>query len=470
MGSPEAASIDVSSGGSARVTLTTAYVVIIVLGAVAMLLGLFWSRGEWGHAFSFSAGTWGVVAAGLVFVAAGVFADHFRVRLGKGIEVSASFLPDFLAVTILGPLAGAVVSGVAVVSYWQKGQLLRNLTIVGVFVLSGGTCGLIYFLLGSQFVPPGEAISGLGLAVGGIVAGIAYQLVNFMLFVPIAWLRRSLRPVAYFKEALQPFLLFHIFFLILSLGLVYSFQYSGPFGFALFFLPVFGLIYAFRVYSREMELAKRLERFSLQMAASMITALDLKDNYTAQHSASVAQYSFDIACELSLSKRQCNLAHLAGLLHDLGKISVPDEVLGSTERLTSEQWEVIKYHSVAGYRVLCDMTEFEELSKVVLHHHERFDGTGYPEELSGEEIPLLSRVVSVADSYSAMVSDRPYHAKKTPEEAVAELERQMGRQFDPDVANAFIRVLSRAGREYRTSEDANFQLQFQKIRFLRDIS
>ena len=462
--------MDVSSGSSARVTLTTAYVVVVSLGAAAMLVGLFLSREEWGYAFSFPAGIWGALGAGVVFVAAGAFADHFRVRLSKGMEVSASFLPDFLAAAILGPLAGAVVSGVAVVSFWQKGQLLRNLAFLGVFVLSGGACGLVYFFLGRQFVPPGEPISGLGLAVGGVVAGIAYQLVDFALFVPIAWLRRSLGPVAYFKEALQPFLVFHIFFLILSLGLAYSFQHSGPFGFALFFLPVFGLIYAFRVYSREMELAKRLERFSLQMAASMITALDLKDNYTAQHSASVAQYSFDIARELGLSKRQCNLAHLAGLLHDLGKISVPDEVLGSTEKLTPENWEVIKYHSVAGHRVLSDMTEFEELSRVVLYHHERFDGHGYPEGLSGEDIPLLSRVVSVADSYSAMVSDRPYHTKKAPEEAMAELERQMGRQFDPDAARAFVSVLRRANHEYRTSEHANFQLQFQKIRFLRDIS
>ena len=411
-----------------------------------MLLILALTRDQWFAAIPFS--RWGTIWGTLFFISAGAFADRFRVKVGDRVEVSASFLPDFLAAVILGPLVGAVVSGAAVVSWWQRGQLLRNIAHFSVFVLAGGTCGLVYIAVGSAFVPEGAGCR--WARVGGMVAGVAYQIVDYALFVPIAWLRRGLGPGAYFKEAIQPFLLFQIFFLILSLGLAYSFQHSGPFGFALFFLPVFGLIYAFRVYAREMELAKRLERFSMQMAASMITALDLKDNYNAQHSASVAQYSFDIARELGLSRRQRNLAHLAGLLHDLGKISVPDEVLGSKEKLSPESWEIIKYHSVAGHRILSDMSEFEELSLVVLHHHERFDGHGYPHGLSGEQIPLLSRIVSVADSYSAMVSDRPYHAKKTPGEAIAELERQRGRQFDPVAADAFIAVLLRANHEYRT--------------------
>lgn len=468
MGSPEAAPVGISTGDGARAAWTTTYVVFIALGAVTMLLALALFRDHWVTAIPFS--FWGTLWGTLFFIAAGAFADRFRVRVGERVEVSASFLPDFLASVILGPLAGAIVSGAAVVSWWQRGQLLRNLAHFSIFVLSGGTCGLVYLAVGGLFTAQGGEIAGVGLAVGGIAAGIAYQVVDYALFVPIAWLRRGLGPAAYFKEAIQPFLLFQIFFLMLSLGLAYSFQHSGAFGFALFFLPVFGLIYAFRIYAREMELAKRLERFSLQIAASMITALDLKDNYTAQHSASVAQYSFDIARELGLSRRERNLAHLAGLLHDLGKISVPDEVLGSEEKLTAEQWEVIKYHSTAGHKILSDMSEFEELALVVLHHHERFDGHGYPDGLAAAAIPLLSRIVTVADSYSAMVSDRPYHRRKTPEDAMAELERQKGRQFDPVAVDAFVAVLRRANQEYRTAEHADFRLQFQKIRFLRDIS
>lgn len=468
MGSSEAASVGKTTGNSVRATLTTGYVVSLAMGAVCMLVTLSLTRHQW--AARFSSGLLSAFLGTAFFIGAGAFADRFRVRVGERVEVSASFLPDFLAAIILGPLVGAIVAGAAIVSWWQKGQLLRNVAHFSVFVICGGTCGLVYLALGGSLSPPGEPIAGLGLVLGGIAAGLAYQFVDYILFVPIAWLRRGVGPLAYFREAIQPFLLFQLFFLVLSLGLAFSFEHSGPLGFALFFLPVFGLIYAFRIYARELELSKRLERFSMQMAASMITALDLKDNYTAQHSASVAQYALDIARELGLDRREQNLAHLAGLLHDLGKISVPDDVLGSTERLSQNEWEILKFHSVAGQRILSDMSEFSDLSSIVRHHHERYDGSGYPDGLAGEEIPLLSRVVSVADAYSAMVSDRPYHRKRTPEEAMEELERQKGQQFDPEVTDAFIRILRRANHEYRTAEHADFRLQFQKVRFLRDLS
>lgn len=468
MGSPEAASIDASEGNSVRAAWTTAYVALLALGAVCMLIALALARPYWAASFPWSARD--TFLGSLVFIAAGAFADHFRVRVGDRVELSASFLSDFLAAVLLGPLAGAVVAGAAIMSWWERGQLQRNLAYLSVFVLSGSVCGIVYLVVGGLFANRSGQIGGIGLAVGGIAAGFAYQFVDYALFVPIAWLRRRVGPVGLFRETVRPFLLFQFFFLALSLGLAYSFKYAGLLGFALLFLPVLGLIYAFRIYTREMELARRLERFSMQMAASMITALDLKDNYTAQHSASVAQYSFDVAQELGLSRREQNLAHLAGLLHDLGKISVPDEVLGSREKLSPEEWEVLKYHSVAGQKILSDMSEFEELSSIVLHHHEWFDGRGYPDGLTGEEIPLLSRIVSVADSYSAMVSERPYRSRRTPEEAIRELERCKALQFDPLVTDAFIRILRRANSDYCTAQHADFRLQFQKIRFLRDIS
>ncbi len=263
---------------------------------------------------------------------------------------------------------------------------------------------------------------------------------------------------------------FHLFFLLLSLGLLYSFKSVDSVAFLVFFLPVMGLVYAFRSYARQRDLARSLERFSLQMAGSMITALDLKDNYTAQHSANVAQYSYDIARAYGLGDKECNLAHLAGLLHDLGKISVPDEILNSRRTLEDDEWAVVQAHTEAGQKILSNMTEFEDLARIVLHHHERYDGAGYPRGLSDESIPLLSRIVSVADCYSAMISARPYSGPRPPEVAMMELRDQRGRQFDPQVVGAFLEILEKADQAYRTGQQIDLDVQFQEVRFLRDIA
>ena len=141
-----------------------------------MLLILALTRDQWFAAIPFS--LWGTIWGTLFFISAGAFADRFRVKVGDRVEVSASFLPDFLAAVILGPLVGAVVSGAAVVSWWQRGQLLRNIAHFSVFVLAGGTCGLVYIAVGSAFSARGSRdCRGGSSAVGGMVAGVAYQIV-----------------------------------------------------------------------------------------------------------------------------------------------------------------------------------------------------------------------------------------------------------------------------------------------------
>ncbi|MBU2601427.1 MAG: HD-GYP domain-containing protein [Actinobacteria bacterium] len=402
----------------------------------------------------------------LFFVGVGVFASRSRIHIGANTDVSAAFLADFLSAALFGPLMGGLVAAAGILSEHEKGRpWSRTAFTLAAVVLITGVAGMVFWWLHLSW-----GGGGLALAAAGVIAGAAYQLLNFVLLVPIAWLRGGVGPGAFFHEGFRPFLPFHAFFLALSLGLLFSFQDKGVLGFGLAFLPVLGLIYAFRTFARQREQARSLERFSFQIAASMITALDLKDNYTAQHSAAVAQYSFDTAQELGLLPKQCNLAHLAGLLHDLGKISVPDGILNSRECLDHEEWDVVRGHATAGQKIVSNMTEFEELGRVILHHHERYDGTGYPKGLSGEEIPLLSRIVAVADSYSAMVSARPYRSMRDSADAMEELRRGRGGQFDPVVAGAFLDVLARSSIEYRTADQVDFQVQFQKVRFLADIA
>lgn len=460
----------VAEAAPAERDLFSYYVAVVMVAAagfalwlVLLQLGVRGLAGGLSVGSSFSLG--GSLAGVLFFFCIGLLADRFRIKVG-GAEVSAGFLADFLSAALLGPLAGAVVAAMpALVSGGQRGTWLRKTFFSAAFFLVGGSTGLVYWGLRSVL-----GNSGYALAIEGLSAGLVYFLLNFALYAPVAWFRRSLGPREWFAEAFGPFLPFHLFFLMLSLGLIFSFDRLGPPGFVLFFLPVLGLIYAFRTFSNQRELTRSLERFSLQIAASMITALDLKDNYTAQHSAAVAQYSLDTASALGLPEKYRNVAHLAGLLHDLGKISVPDEILNSREPLGDEEWGVIQGHTGAGQNIVSNMNEFEELGRIIRHHHEHYDGRGYPDGLKGDDIPLISRIVAVADSYSAMVSERPYGHKRTPEEAISELRDQSGLQFDPRVVAGFLKVLECSTHEYRKADQLDFRLQFQKVRFLGEIA
>lgn len=459
-----------------RIALWQWYVMLVCLLAAALACALVYAQFHWEGLGSPS---WLGVAATLLFVAISAFAERLRVRVGEGTHVSAGFLADFLSAALLGPLAGALVAASGAVASHEKGQRTRTVFYGSAFFIAGGACGVVFQLVSTQSL--GQ--SGMAVAVGGVAAGATYQALDYALFIPIMWLRRQVGPRRWFDETFRPYLPFHLFFLLLSLGLIYLARIpdQGRAVFVLFFLPVLGLMYAFRSFARQKELSERLERSFLQMAASMITALDVKDNYTVRHSATVAQFSLDMADRLGLKPRQRGLAHLSGLLHDLGKIGVPEQVLNSRERLADEEWDVIRDHSAAGQKILTghsvvgqeilsDTGEVEGIGLIVLHHHERFDGNGYPHGLAGDEIPLISRIVSVADSYSAMVLDRPYRGKRSPEEAQAELANQSGMQFDPRVVAAFIAVLEAGSDEYRRGEDEDMDLlqQFQKARILRD--
>jgi putative nucleotidyltransferase with HDIG domain len=397
------------------------------------------------------------------FVLLSYVADRYRIDLSGRTEISAGFLADFLSGVLLGPFAAIVVSASAMLSWYKRGEGERNLFHLSAFVLCSGITAVTYHKIAGS----GE-VSVASTVVAGLLAGTVYQLLNALLFMPIFWLRRGLSPHSYFKEAHLPFLPYHYFFLLLSLAFIFSLKSAGPFTYVLFIFPLFGLIYAFRILSRERELVRGLERFSLQIIGSMITALDMKDNYTAQHSAAVAHYSYDIARKLGLEESQCRLAHKAGLLHDLGKISVPDLVLNQTEALEDDEWEVIRHHPAAGQEIMNNITELRQLSKVILHHHERYDGTGYPGSLDGERIPLMSRIVAVADAYSAMVSDRPYRPRLSADRAMKELAKGAGSQFDPQMVHVFIDILRAEVEAYRLSGNTDFGLEFQKLRLLEE--
>jgi diguanylate cyclase (GGDEF)-like protein len=182
----------------------------------------------------------------------------------------------------------------------------------------------------------------------------------------------------------------------------------------------------------------RAARF--RAAASLAKAVDARDTYTGSHSVRVAELAAWIASRLGLDQELIELTRLAGSLHDLGKLAIPEEILRKPGPLTPPERLVLERHPQIGHRLL-ESLGVDPVADWVLHHHERWDGTGYPDRLRGEEIPLGARIVFVADAYDAMTSDRAYRGRLTPREAVEELERCAGTQFDPVIVEAFAREL-----------------------------
>jgi putative nucleotidyltransferase with HDIG domain len=184
---------------------------------------------------------------------------------------------------------------------------------------------------------------------------------------------------------------------------------------------------------------------------ALTSAIDAKDPYTCGHSDRVARLSVALAQELGCDQKQLETIYLSGLLHDVGKIGVDDQVLRKPGRLSDSEFEHIKIHTEIGFRILRDLKQLGDVLPVVRHHHEAWNGTGYPSALAGEDIPLLARVVAVADAFDAMSSDRPYR-KGMPDEKLDEILRSgAGRQWDTRVIDAYFRIREKIGRIVRPS-------------------
>lgn len=186
---------------------------------------------------------------------------------------------------------------------------------------------------------------------------------------------------------------------------------------------------------------------------AMVIAIDNKDHYTRRHSEEVTEYAQWIAEELGLSDEEKHLLRLAGLVHDVGKIGIPDEVLLKPDMLTADEYETMKQHAVLGAVMLAALPGMEPIVPIVRSHHERWDGNGYPDGLAGEEIPFLARLLAVADAFSAMTADRPYRRGMDWQSALAELRRQRGKQFDPLMVDAFIAAANKRGYARHRGEE-----------------
>ena len=378
----------------------------------------------------------------------------------RGQRLSGSFIALVLAMALLGP-APACAMGLAAIlidtARSRPGTLyvLNNLATYAAFPLVGG------LLIRGIAAAPSTSID-FGLAVLAVFATT-----NFLNFALIAVARRfaighSL--AQQFRQIFLPVLPSEALAAVLAVSIALVYESVG-------LAPLIALalvLFIFQVLTRELllsrvraeELEVRTEQLgALQVGvlATLIQTLALRDKMTARHSAAVARYAKSIAEEMGLDEEQQDLAHTAGLLHDIGKFIFPDSILFADRKLTDEDWEIVKKHPAQGARLVRRVDGYGPVADIILAHHERMDGSGYPNGVPGEEIPLISRMISVADTFDVMTARDSYRKPVPRPEAIAELRRVSGTQLDGTVVEAFVRLLERKALVFQHTSDADFE-------------
>lgn len=202
-----------------------------------------------------------------------------------------------------------------------------------------------------------------------------------------------------------------------------------------------------------------------QTLVSMVEMIEERDTYTAGHSKRVASYSKKIAQHMGLSEEECTKIYQAGILHDIGKVATPDSVLLNPKELNEIEYKLIQEHVEVGFKLLSHIPMFEPLAEIIHSHHERYDGNGYPKGLKADEIPLLSRIMTVADSFDAMTTSRIYKARKNVEEAIKEINALKSKQFHPVVVDSAVAVLKEVKIDENISQIPKTQLEEERFAY-----
>jgi putative nucleotidyltransferase with HDIG domain len=392
-----------------------------------------------------------------VLLALAIGSDLLAVR-HKVQRISGSFLALVLAMALLGP-APAVVIGVLSVLVDQlrarnpAPRFITNLATYATFPLIGG--------LLIEGVASALELSEDDLAFSLLILGV-FLVSNLLNFLAIAgdYVFHTRGSLAHeFRTIFVPVLPSAAVGALLCVLVAYVYVRSGFAALSLLVVVLVTFQYLLRELLLSQERAERLAALQLGVLTSMIETLALRDRMTARHSAAVARYARAMAIALGRPSEEQELAHTAGLLHDIGKFAFPDSILLAEQPLTDEQWELVKRHPADGAAIVRRVDGYGPIADIVHSHHERWDGAGYPRNLAGEEIPLPARLISVADAYDVLTARDSYRRPVSAEEAVAELHRAAGSQFDPNVVETFASLLASKDLSFRHGDDADFEAE-----------
>jgi putative nucleotidyltransferase with HDIG domain len=381
------------------------------------------------------------------------------------LKVSGSFLAIVVAMVLLGGAPAAVVGVLTIVAGWIKWRekphyLLANLASYASFPLA---CGLLFDLIRDHYALDSGDTAFPALVFGTFVVALA---LNFTMAALYTRHMDGTGVLVTARRALVPLLISDLVAAVMAVGVSEVTLNWGSGALALFGVLLLAFQHLLAALLTSEERAEDLQRRTEQLASlqvgllsAMLRTLDLRDRMTARHSAAVARYAREIAKTAGLSEAEQELAHTAALLHDIGKFVFPDSILKGNSRLTDEEYEIVKMHPFHGAQVLAQIEGYGPVANIVLAHHERIDGTGYPNGMPGDQIPVIARIISVADTYDVMTSRDSYRKPVTSQTAIAELRRVSGTQLDGDFVEIFVKILEQKDVAYRHGEDADFETE-----------
>ncbi len=391
-----------------------------------------------------------------------IFSDLTATTTGK-IAISGSFLAIVLAMIFLGgapaSLVGILTIGVGWLRWREETRyLVNNLLTYAVFPLVGGA---VFHAAVVQLKVADTDAAFYALIFGTFLLALV---INFVMIASYsAYLERS-SFLSRVRTAFLPLLPSELMAALMAVGVAYLYVQVGIAGVALFGVVLVTFQYLLGALLVSQQRAEELEKRSNQLASfqvgvlsAMLRTLDLRDQMTARHSAAVARYSRAIAQKAGFSRQEEELVHIAALLHDIGKFILPDRILKANVPLTDEDWMLIKRHPQQGARVVSSLDGYGPVAEIILAHHERIDGKGYPRGLAGDDIPELSRIISVADTYDVMTARDSYRTPMSSQDAIVELRRVAGKQLDARFVEVFIELLEGKDVSFQHGEAADFE-------------
>jgi HD-GYP domain-containing protein (c-di-GMP phosphodiesterase class II) len=387
--------------------------------------------------------------------------ERWSVQLSATSGLTVYLLPTVFAAVVFGPLEAGIVGAASMLGDPELGRgnadrapALKWMNYTAASFITGALAGITAQALVNE-------------TYGGIVvatfAAMAVAEASDLLFAALTSQvrRRSMRELA-LRGAPVAVTSFLVYAPVVAV-LVIAYEKVSPLTIVLFVVPTLAFQRLYTLYQRERRLGDELRnvnetlaRANLSFAVALVTALEASDAYTAGHSRAVATYSRDIASRMALTSEETDRAFLCGLVHDIGKVGLPPSLLGKDGPLTLEERRQMQEHSAIGERILREVAAYDDIATIVRHHHERIDGQGYPDGIIGANIPMVSKIIAVADAYNAMTSDRPYRPAMVYPAARDRLLQAMGSQFHTDAVVAFLSVLAESSEDYRYARGPGF--------------
>jgi putative nucleotidyltransferase with HDIG domain len=401
---------------------------------------------------------WALFVLGAIAAAA----ERQTVAIGGRTEMSVAFLPLVFSAVAFGPLGGFVVGALSTALDLRTSPLKWSV-YTPIRALETAAAGLVVV----ELVPQPDHLGRYLLA--SLVGSMVFLAADGF-FTAATGFVRGINPVPHLQTLASLYWITVPLYVPVLTFFVYAYHTYSLELVLVFFVPTLAAQRLLHLYRQEKEATNRLaaandqlRRASLSFATALVATLDARDQYTAGHSAAVAIYARDIAQRMGLPDEQQELVHLCGLVHDIGKIGLPAGLLEKPGPLTLEERRQMEQHSEIGERILRNVDDYSEIADIVRSHHERIDGMGYPDGIHGDEIPLLARIIGVADAYDAMTSDRPYREALPSRVARMRLAQAVGTQFDTAVVAAFEAILATADENYRSGRGSSFMREREQL-------